>query len=466
MNKHILIADDDAAVVAALVILLEDEGYRTSTASSVEQVLLLVDRNHYDLLLLDMNYQLDTTSGQEGLAVIGRVREKDSALPIVVMTGWGSVELCVTAMQRGAGDFVEKPWNNDRLLSVLRNQISLGEERRLVRRLDSENTLLRQSLGEDDTGFMARDPATLALLDEAERLAVSDINVLLYGENGTGKSVLAKHIHSRSDRGSGPFIAVNMGAIPENLFESEMFGHVKGAFTDARQDRIGRFELAAGGTLFLDEIANIPLSQQAKLLRVLESGEFEKVGCHRTRIADIRVISATNADLQCLCEQGLFRKDLLYRLSGIDLTLPPLRERRRDIVPLAQNYLHKATGKYKKPHLELSPAAEQVLLAYDWPGNVRELQHCIERAVILSRTGSIEPADLRLVAPGPDSVDNPPTELPTDSPEPTLEDLEKHLICERLRKYQGQAAEAAHSLGLSRSALYRRLEKYRIETRG
>jgi len=463
MAKQILIADDDAAVVAALTLLLEDEGYDTRSAGSVEQIQVLVERNHFDLVLIDMNYHLDTTSGQEGLDVIERIRRKDGQVPIVVMTGWGSVALSVAAMQMGAGDFIEKPWDNDRLLSIVRNQIRLAEESARVHRLDSENALLRQRLGEDGQGFLVADPASLALLDEADRLAASDISVVLYGENGTGKSLLARHIHHRSHRHQGPFIAVNMGAIPENLFESEMFGHVKGAFTDARQDRIGRFELAAGGTLFLDEIANIPLSQQAKLLRVLESAEFERVGSNRTLRADVRVISATNADLQDLCEQGLFRLDLLYRLSGIGLTLPALRLRPADIVPLAQRQLERAMARYNRHGLQLADVAVQALSAYDWPGNVRELQHCIERAVLLARTDLIGPDDLRLVTA---AALAPIAEAAVDRADLTLDEMEKHLISERLRKYQGQATAVARSLGLSRSALYRRLEKYRLETKG
>lgn len=479
MSKHILIADDDAAIVAALHVLLNEEGYMTSTAQSVAEVKFFIDQKPLDLILLDMNYQRDTTSGKEGLELLAYCREKRSELPVVAMTGWGSVELSVAAMRMGAGDFVEKPWDNERLLSIIRNQIKLAESEALQEKLHQENTLLRDSLQQSEVSFVAADPSMKEMLATISQVAASDISVVLYGENGTGKSKLAAEIHALSARKDQPFISVNMGAIPESLFESEMFGHVKGAFTDAKNDRVGRFELAQGGTLFLDEIANIPLSQQAKLLRVLESGEFEKVGSNRTQLADVRIICATNANLPQLCDTGEFRRDLMYRLSGFDFYLPALRDRAGDILPLAKQTLAKLATKYKKEALQLSRDAEAALLSYDWPGNVRELQHCIERAVILATTSAIGARDLRLVGATQNVPENQP-EVGSDqrllhleraigtlgTSDLTLDDIEKLLLESRLAHYNGQVIPVAHSFGLSRSALYRRLEKYQIETKG
>ena len=460
MNK-ILIADDDADVVAALRVLLREANYQTLIASSVSAV--KAQKDNVDLVLLDMNYQLDTTSGDEGLALIDWIRQHHPTLPVVAMTGWSSVELSVNAMKAGAGDFIEKPWDNERLLSIISNQIKLAESRQREQRLGSENRILRHSVFDQDSAYIAEDPASKQLLETASQIAQSDINIILYGENGTGKSLLAKTIHQLSQRQNGPFIAVNMGSIPESLFESEMFGHVKGAFTDANSDRVGRFELAEGGTLFLDEIANVPLSQQAKLLRVLESLEFERVGSSKTLRADTRIICATNAYLPELCERGEFRKDLMYRLAAMELTVQALRDRSQDLVPLVKQQIDKICRKYKKPSLHLSTEAELALFSYDWPGNIRELQHCIERAIILAQGDNIVADDLRLVL---SSLTTEEQENSLTQADISLDEFEKKLITSRLKKYHGRASQTADSLGLSRSAFYRRLEKFGIATKG
>ncbi len=470
MNKqHILIADDDAAIVAALHVLLNQEGYETSTAQSVEEVKFIASKKDIDLILLDMNFQLDTTSGQEGLEILGFLKEKNIRVPVVAMTGWSSIELSVAAMQLGAGDFIEKPWDNERLLSVVRNQIRLAATEQAKEKLHQENDLLRESAEQRDVPFVAHSDTMQQLLASLEQVALSDLSILLYGENGTGKSKIAAEIHQKSPRSAAPFITVNMGAIPESLFESEMFGHVKGAFTDAKQDRAGRFELAAGGTLFLDEVANIPLSQQAKLLRVLETKEFERVGGTKTQWADVRIVCATNADLKAMCDAGEFRRDLMFRLAGFEFTLPALRDRADDILPLANDMLARFAQKYSKPNLVFSQQAEAALCRYDWPGNIRELQHCIERAVVLTAGEKVSAESLRLVedshapASGTDAVQA--ALLTLAKSDLTLDDIERSCIEERLAKHDGQVVEVAESLGLSRSAFYRRLEKYQIETK-
>jgi DNA-binding NtrC family response regulator len=412
---------------------------------------------------MDLNYTRDTTSGQEGLELIGKLRELDPDLPMVVMTAWGTIDLAVQAVRAGAGDFIEKPWDNPRLLSVLRNQMALGEARRKAQRLKAENDMLRADERADSGEFIADSPAMRPVMQMVERVAPADANILITGENGTGKSELAELIHQRSSRAGKPFIKVNMGGISEHLFESEMFGHVRGAFTDAKGDRIGRFELADGGTLFLDEIGNIPLSQQAKLLRVLEDGEFERVGSSRTQSAQVRVISATNADLDTLIGEQRFRQDLLFRLNTVEIHLPPLRERGEDILRLGRRFLARHAQRYRREGLHLSPAAEAVLLRYPWPGNVRELNHVLERAVLMASGKEISVADLHLKS----NSAAPAESRAIDAIEGlTLDAAEELMIRQALVRSSGNLSHAADALGLSRAALYRRLEKYSIEASG
>jgi DNA-binding NtrC family response regulator len=329
--SRVLIADDQRDVLDALKLLLKGEPFVVETASSPGAVLTAVGRSAFDALLIDLNYTRDTTSGKEGLELLRSVHQLEAELPIIVMTAWGTIDLAVAAMREGASDFIEKPWDNQRLLSVLRNQVELGRALRSARRLQAERDLLDGEHGE----FIAESAAMEPVLQLVGRVAPSDANILITGEAGVGKGELARLIHQRSDRRDRPFISVNMGGIAESVFESEMFGHVRGAFTDARADRISRFELADGGTLFLDEVACLPYSQQGKLLRVLESGDYEPVGSSRTRHADVRVISATNGDLRGMIANKTFRDDLLFRLNTVEIRLPPLRERRDDIMPLA-----------------------------------------------------------------------------------------------------------------------------------
>ena len=447
---RLLIADDQRDVLEALRLLLKPEGFGVETASSPAAVLDSLASHEFDAVLIDLNYARDTTSGQEGLDLLSRIQAIDSTLPVIVMTAWGSVELAVEAMRRGARDFIQKPWENARLLAVLRTQIELGGALRRSQRLEAENRLLR---AEGLPKFIANADSMQPVLRLISSVGPSDANVLITGEHGSGKEVVARTLHGLSNRSSRPLVAVNTGGLPEGVFESELFGHVKGAFTDAKTDRIGRFELAHGGTLFLDEIANIPLSQQAKLLRVLESGEMERVGSSQTRRVDVRIISATNADLNQEVSAGRFRQDLLFRLNTVEIQLPPLRERRQDIPPLAMYFLNRYAQRYRKPSKTFDPAAMQAMLEYSWPGNVRELDHAVERAVLLSSGEAVRVSDLSLKTP---------RESTQRLEELSLEEVESLLIRKAVDRYGGNISQAAEALGLSRSALYRRLQKYGI----
>jgi DNA-binding NtrC family response regulator len=453
---RILIADDQADVLAALSLLLKGERFQIERTSSPDGVLRAIESQDFDVVLIDLNYARDTTSGNEGLDLLTRIRATDPALPVVVMTAWGSVDLAVEAMRRGARDFIQKPWDNARLLAVLRTQVELAEALRRGRRLEAENLALRDSASgatSDLPQIVADSPAMKAVLNLVERIGPADANVLITGENGTGKEVITRLLHSMSSRRSKPLISLNAGALAEGVFESELFGHVRGAFTDAKSDRVGRFELADGGTLFLDEIGNVPLNLQAKLLRVLETGEFERVGSSKTQKVNVRLLSATNADLNTEVAQGKFRQDLLFRLNTVEIRLPPLRDRGEDIPRLAEHFLRMHRERYRRPIMGFSPEALDALRHHLWPGNVRELDHVIERAVLMS-TGSVVTAfDLALES-------TPDARLSARLEEMSLEDAERLLIKKALARFEGNANRAAEALGLSRSALYRRLQKY------
>jgi DNA-binding NtrC family response regulator len=394
---RILIADDQADVLAALSLLLKGERFQIQSASSPAGVLKAIDGQEFDVVLIDLNYARDTTSGSEGLDLLTKIHAVDPSLPVVVMTAWGSVDLAVEAMRRGARDFIQKPWDNARLLAVSRTQVELAEALRRGSRLEAENIALRDSASDTDIPqIVAESPAMKAVLKLVERIGPADANVLIIGENGTGKEVITRLLHSISSRRTKPLISVNAGALAEGVFESELFGHVRGAFTDAKSDRVGRFELADGGTLFLDEIGNVPLNLQAKLLRVIETGEFERVGSSKTQKINVRLLSATNADLHAEVAQGRFRQDLLFRLNTVEIRLPPLRDRLEDIPVLAEHFLKIHRERYRRPILGFTPEAFDALRHHLWPGNVRELDHVIERAVLMS-TGIIVTAfDLSL----------------------------------------------------------------------
>jgi DNA-binding NtrC family response regulator len=444
----LLVADDQPHILEALRLLLKPEGYQLEMVRMPALVLEALAHDSFDGVLIDLNYTRDTTSGKEGMDLVTQIRELDAQLPIVVMTAWGNIDLAVEAMRRGAGDLIQKPWENARLLTVLRTQMELHRSQKRTQWLEAENRILRATGAPD---FIANAPSMRSVLETMARVGPSDANVLITGEHGTGKEVVAQTLHRLSSRSTRTLVAVNTGALPEGTFESELFGHVKGAFTDAHTDRIGRFELATGGTLFLDEIANIPTRQQSKLLRVLETGELERVGSSKTQKVNVRMLSATNADLRAECAAGRFREDLLFRLNTVEVNLPPLRDRREDIPALAGHFLARYAERYRRPIQGLEPTAMQVLLQYGWPGNVRELDHTMERAVLMARGERIEPANLGL---------NTQRAVSQSMDDMSLEAVEAVLIRKALARANGNVSHAADALGLSRGALYRRIEKY------
>ena len=451
MMPRVLAADDQPQVLSAIKLLLRSEGFEVETVSSPAAAYRAVEARTFDVVLIDLNYARDTTSGAEGLELLERLHAYDELLPVVVMTAWSSVDIAVAAMRRGARDFVQKPWENEKLLATLRAQVELGRALRRGQRLESENRVLRGDQAKLPV-LIAESRAMRPVLEKIERVGPSDASVLITGENGTGKGVVARALHAASKRASRPLVSVNVGGLTASLFESELFGHVKGAFTDARQDRVGRFELADLGTLFLDEIANVPLAQQAKLLRVLETGEFERVGSSQTRKADVRLLSATNAPLDAEVEAGRFRQDLYFRLRTVEINIPPLRERRDDIPALAGHFLTSHARRYRKDVTGFDEAAMKTLLGHHWPGNVRELDHAVEGAVLMESGSSIRASDLGLA-----SADRTPR-----LEELSLEEVEVLLIRKALARCDGSVSKAAEALGLSRSAMYRRMQRYGI----
>ena len=446
--SQILIIDDRSDIRITLTMLLEDHNYEVVEADSPQIAQLMIKKHDVSLILLDMNYTLDTTSGEEGLSFLSWLKESDINIPTVAMTAWSNVDLAVKAMQLGANDFIEKPWKNKRLLQIIQQQIAYQD-------LQTQNTKLKQQLAETvNQAYEWRSDSMLQLMQQIKTVANTDAGILLTGENGTGKSELARYIHQNSPRKNASFVSVNMGAISESLFESEMFGHKKGSFTDAKSNRIGRFELAEQGSLFLDEIANIPLAQQSKLLRVLESGEYEVLGSSQTLRTNIRIISATNGDIATLIKKEIFREDLYYRLNTIEFRLPSLKERGDDIIPLANFFIKKFGDKYNRPNCTLDASAKTALSNYHWPGIIRELSHLIERAVLLCQNDSIKVDDLHIT----NSSNTTRNEIPLI----TLEEAEIKLIKLALEKTDNNVPQAGTLLGLTKSSMYRRLEKYEI----
>ena len=447
-NCRILVADDQPHILTAVEMLLRPEGMEVECVRSPQKLLEALGEGDFDVLLMYLNYTRDTTSGREGLELLERIREIDAQLPVIVMTAWANIDLAVESIKRGARDFIQKPWDNERMVAVVKVYAELRRALRRARQLELENRMLR---GEGMPAFIAGAPSMRPVLELIAQVGPSDANVLITGEHGTGKEIVAKLLHGSSPRARMPLVAVNAGGLPEGTFESEIFGHVKGAFTDARNDRVGRFELAQGGTLFLDEIANVPLRQQAKLLRVLETGELERVGSSHTRSVDVRVLCATNADLHAEAKAGTFREDLLFRINTIEIHLPPLRDRREDIPALAMHFLERNRARYRRQVSGFSAAAMQQMLQYAWPGNVRELEHTVERALLLCREDEIQPSDLAVGGQ---------RSSPVTFESMSIEDVEAVLIRKVMRRCEGNVTRAAESLGISRAALYRRIEKY------
>ena len=446
--SRLLVADDDRDVLEALRLLLKSEGYEVEVVTSPSGVSAAAAARDFDAVLMDMNYTRDTTGGTEGLDLLSRLRQVDATLPVVVMTAWGSIEGAVEALRLGARDYIEKPFNNTRLLHVLSTQVELGRALRRSQRLESENLALRR---DGAPQLLAESAVMQPILRLMERIGPSDANALITGEHGTGKEVVAAWLHAASPRAARAMVTVNLGGLSEGVFESELFGHTKGAFTDAKADRVGRFDLADGGTLFLDEIANLSMTQQAKLLRVLQEGEFERVGSSRSRRVDVRILAATNADVRAEVAAGRFREDLFFRLNTVEIHLPPLRERRDDIPLLAGHFLKQFAARYRRPVTGFSPDGMRALLAYSWPGNVRELAHAVERATLLAEGAAVTASDLSFRAV---------TDAAPKLDEMSLEEVERALITKALARHDGNVSLAAQALGLSRSALYRRLQRH------
>jgi DNA-binding NtrC family response regulator len=447
-QARILIADDQADVLRALQLLLSDEGFDVVAATSPAEVLERVEAAEFDAAILDLNYTRDTTSGQEGLDLVERLLAIDPLLPLIVMTAWSSVPGAVEAIQGGARDYIEKPWSDERLIATVRTQVDLHRAIGRWHRLEEAGARLKRT---DTPAFLGDSPAIRAVRQTIERVAASDAAVLITGEHGTGKDVVASWLHLLSARQRKPMVTVNAGGLAEGIAESELFGHVKGAFTDARTDRLGCFELADAGTLFLDEIANMPMRLQAKLLRVLQTGEMQRVGSSRVHYVNVRLLSATNGDLDAEVAGGRFREDLLYRLNTVTVHVPPLRDRRDDIEPLARHFLGHYVRRYAKPITGFDDGARRALAAHRWPGNVRELAHSIERAVLMAApaAASIRAQDLALQP----AASGPTADL-------SLEETERLCIEKALARHNGDVRAAARQLGMSRSALYRRLQSH------
>lgn len=460
MSTTILIVDDDSSVITSLALLLKQAGYQSCSATSPSQALEELKKNQIALVLQDMNFSRQT-SGEEGLSLLLQIKSLRSDLPVILMTGWGSISLAVQGVKAGASDFITKPWTNEQLLQSVKTVLGLAL-------INASNLLHKTPTREeldtlyDFSPIIGNDPKLIAALDIAGRVSATDASVLITGESGTGKELVAEAIHRNSHRKEAPYVKVNIGGISSTLFDSEMFGHVKGAFTDARQDRKGRFETANGGTIFLDEIGDLDPSCQVKMLRVLQDRTFELLGSSETRAVDVRVISATNADLSSAITRGAFREDLLYRLNLIAIHLPPLRERRDDVPLLANHFLHSVGNLYRKTRVAISSEAMRWLQNLQWHGNIRQLKQLIERAVLVSRKEILEVEDFS----APMSMERESTKNETLPPvgSVTLDEMERAMILKSIEYFQGNVSKVAEALGLSRAALYRRFEKFGIKT--
>ncbi len=449
---NLLIIDDDEFILVSLKLLLEEHYTMVDTISEPAKIEALLSEKAYHVVLLDMNFSQGETSGREGLDLLAKIKSVDPHINVIMMTAYGEVDTAVKAMKAGALDFITKPWHNERLLATVNNALNLSEQQQEIRQLKSRQAVLNKPSPTAFAGIIGTSHAMRSVMAFIEKVGPTDANVLILGENGTGKEVAARALHKASPRAEEVFISVDLGAIPGNLFESELFGHKKGAFTDAKEDRMGRFEAAKGGTLFLDEIGNLPLEQQSKLLTVLQSRKVTKVGSNTAVEIDARIISATNRDLLSMVKAGEFREDLFYRINTMEVTMPPLRDRAGDIGLLGGHFLEIYAKKYQKIGLSLSKEVIQALESYEWPGNVRELQHSLERAVIMSEENTIKVGDLNLAKVNDLNA--------SEFEDYNLEDLEAWAIKKALMKHNGNVSHAAKELGLSRGAMYRRMEKY------
>ncbi len=459
MNKKqgkILAVDDNADILFALKLLLKPHFELIHTTEKPENIIEMHQKENYDVFLLDMNFTKDAISGKEGFFWLSQILKYDNEAVVIFITAYGDVENAVKAIKLGASDFVHKPWQNEKLLATVSSAIKLRESRKEINQLMNKQKGLNAILAEAFDNFIGTSAEMRKVFDAIQKVAETDASVLILGENGTGKELVARALHQSSRRKDDVFVSVDLGAVTETLFESELFGHVKGAFTDARTDRAGRFEVATGGTLFLDEIGNLSLPMQAKLLTVLERREVIRVGANKPKPIDIRLICATNMKLQDMIAENKFREDLLYRVNTVEIHIPPLRERGDDLILLAKHFLTIYAKRYKKNIKEISPVTFKELKQYHWPGNVRELQHAIERAVIMSDNSILQPNDFHLRKMQNAKLDD--LELESYN----LEKVERNVIIKVLKKYKGNVSYTAKELGLTRASLYRRMEKYDI----
>lgn len=451
-KAKILIVDDNKSVLSALEILLQFEYETVETIANPNQISSYPNLAEFDIILLDMNFSAGVNTGNEGLFWLKEIKKKASTTSVIMMTAYGAIDLAVTAVKEGASDFILKPWKNEKLLLTIKSAIELRKSKKEVQQLKSSEKNLKQVINQDKNLIIGNSKALNDVLNLVRKVAKTDVNVLITGENGTGKELIARELHRVSTRQNEVFIGVDMGSISETLFESELFGHTKGSFTDAKEDRAGKFEAANSGTLFLDEMGNLTLQTQAKLLSAIQNRSVVRVGSNKNIPVDIRLVCATNCNLPEMVANGIFREDLLYRINTIHIEVPPLRERDNDIIVLAEFFLNKFSSKYGKPQLRMNQSAQQKLMEYPWPGNVRELQHTMERAVILSDGNVLKPEDFLLTP----SANN---RLDSNSPA-TLDEMEKQMVKNALQAHDGNYSAAAEQLGVSRQTLYNKLKKW------
>jgi len=447
----ILMIDDDEDVLLAAKMLLKKSGHQVIIEKNPNKIPFLLNNDTYDVILLDMNFSKDTTSGKEGFEWLKQIKERDPDAVVINITAFGDVEMAVRALKEGATDFILKPWQNEKLVATISTAIKLKKSYNEVDKLRKAKQMLEDQISQPFRDIIGESAALKEVFSLVDKVAKTDANILILGENGTGKELVARAIHQKSMRKDSSFVAVDMGAITETLFESELFGHKKGSFTDAREDRPGRFELANGGTLFLDEIGNLSLSLQSKLLSALQSRQVTRVGANQAVDVDIRLVCATNMPLHQMVKEGKFRQDLLYRINTVEITIPPLCDRVDDIPMLANHFLNYYSKKYRKEVLSISPTAVNKLKKYPWPGNVRELQHSIERAVIMADSATLQESDFLFNRKGSN-------DSATDSL--NLDEVEKAAVVKAIQLHSGNISKAAEELGLTRASLYRRMEKY------
>jgi DNA-binding NtrC family response regulator len=448
---NILIVDDNKSILSTLEILLSPEFHTITTLTNPNQIPTELRKTDYNIVILDMNFQAGVNSGNEGIYWLGRIKETNPDVSVVMITAYGDIDIAVKALKAGASDFVLKPWDNEKLLATAKLAYQLNFSKKEVKQLKERETELKKEFNRDQKYIIGTSPELLRILSLVRKVAKTDANVLITGENGTGKELIAQEIHRSSGRAGEVLVSVDMGALSESLFESELFGHMKGSFTDARENRQGKFEVADKGTLFLDEIGNLSFHLQSKLLTAIENRQITRIGSNLPIPTDIRLICATNRNIEQMVQNGLFREDLLYRINTIHIELPPLRERGNDIIILAEFFLKKYAYKYNKPDLKINNQANEKLLRYPWPGNIRELQHTIEKAVILSESAILRPEDLYLKNSG---------SIKDSEHFSTLEEMEKKMIQQALEKNSGNFTAAAEQLGVTRQTLYNRLKKY------